>query len=108
VHISKSCGNYLFNCICVHEISIALNNINTGNWCSYCSNPPKLLCDKKECKLCYEKSFASHSKSKYWSDKNEITSRMIFKNSGNKYIFNCDKCNHRFYIRLSFTHIPSI
>jgi hypothetical protein len=31
----------------------------------------KQLCDNLECKICFEKSFASHEKSKYWSDKND-------------------------------------
>ena len=29
----------------------------------------------------FEKSFASHEKAKYWSDKNEIKPEEVFKNS---------------------------
>ena len=30
----------------------------------------KRLCANKECQICFENSFASHEKSKYWSNKN--------------------------------------
>ena len=32
---------------------------------------PKKLCDEDECKICFERTFASQEKSKFWSDKNE-------------------------------------
>lgn len=68
-HVFKnSHKNYLFNCtICFHEFSVNLNNISKGQWCNYCSS--KKLCENKECKLCFEKSFASQSKSSQWSSK---------------------------------------
>jgi very-short-patch-repair endonuclease len=87
---------FIFNCICGHEINITLSNINTGKWCSYCSNPPKKLCDDNNCKLCFEKSFASNKKSKFWSTKNKMQPRQIFKNSSSKYLFDCKTCNHSF------------
>jgi hypothetical protein len=69
----NSAKKFIFDCDnCNHEIEITPQNINTGFWCSYCSNPPKKLCDNKNCKLCFEKSFASHKKAKYWSDKNKL------------------------------------
>ena len=37
----------------------------------------------------FEKSFASHEKSKYWSDKNELKPYQVSKNSHKKYLFNC-------------------
>ena len=46
-----------------------------------CLNTKK-LCNNIDCKICYEKSFASHEKSKYWSAKNgDIKPREIFKSS---------------------------
>jgi very-short-patch-repair endonuclease len=46
-------------------------------------------------------SFASHEKSKYWSEKNSIVKpRQVFKHSGNKYWFNC-KYGHEFESVLS-------
>ena len=57
---------------------------------------PKRLCDDEECQTCFEKSFASHEKSKYWSDKNgDVKPRQVFKSSGHKYWFDCD-CRHDF------------
>ena len=43
----------------------------------------------------FEKSFASHEKSKYWSSKNTENPINIFKSSGKKYWFNC-LCGHIF------------
>jgi len=40
---------------------------NLGTRCSYCGG--KKLCDNNECTECFEKLFASHEKSKYWSKK---------------------------------------
>jgi hypothetical protein len=44
----------------------------------------------------FEKSFASHEKAKYWSDKNLLKPNEVFKSTGKKYIFNCNICNHEF------------
>jgi very-short-patch-repair endonuclease len=92
---------FWFNCNCGHEINITLSNINSGYWCSYCSNPPKKLCIDNNCKLCFEKSFASSEKNKYFSKKNNVNPRNIFKSSHNKYLFTCDICNHDFESRIS-------
>jgi very-short-patch-repair endonuclease len=86
----------IFDCICGHEYLSQLNNVNTGYWCSYCAN--KKLCDKEDCNKCFEKSFASHEKVKYWNDKNKLKPRQIFKNSHNTITFNCNK-NHEFIKR---------
>jgi len=48
----------------------------------------------------FEKSFASHEKAKYWSDKNELKAREVFLNSNKKYWFNCS-CEHELYSSLS-------
>ena len=92
----KSDNKYIINCnICNHDFYISTSNINCGFWCPYCSN--KKLCDNNECNLCFEKSFSSHEKSKYWSD-NKLKPRQVFKNSNKKYLFNCNICNHDFLI----------
>jgi len=44
----------------------------------------------------FEKSFASHLKSVYWSDRNEVKPENCALNSHKKYWFNCDKCEHEF------------
>jgi very-short-patch-repair endonuclease len=86
---------YIFNCDCGHEFESAIQNIIKNSWCSYCSNPPRKLCDNIDCKKCLEKSFANHEKAHYWSDKNNILPRQVFINSNTKYIFNCS-CGHEF------------
>ena len=91
-----------FDCICGHKFDASLLNINKGNnWCPYCSDPPKKLCDKDNCNKCFENSFASHEKSIYWSDKNELKPRQVFKCADRRnFIFNCDKCNHTLHMNL--------
>ena len=89
---------FIFNCDCGHEIEKRISDISRlskGSWCGYCSNPPKKLCETEDCKQCLEKSFASHEKAKFWSNKNELIPRNIFKSASNKYIFNCI-CGHDF------------
>ena len=85
---NQSNKKYWFICnICNHNFEISLYHITKRNqFCSYCAN--KKLCNNIECKLCFDKSFASHEKSKYWSN-NLISPRQIFKSNGHKYIHNC-------------------
>jgi hypothetical protein len=93
----KSSKKFYFICECKHMFYSNLRNIAVLNsWCPYCSIPSKKLCDDENCKSCFDKSFASHEKSKYWSVKNETTPRQVFRNSENKYIFYCNICNHDF------------
>jgi very-short-patch-repair endonuclease len=73
-------------------------NFVKGYWCQYCAN--KKLCDDEKCIECFNKSFASQPKSKYWSDKNILSTRQVFKSSNEKYIFDC-KCGHEFETILS-------
>ena len=91
---------YWFNCVtCCHEFESGLNNVTVtqSSSCPYCSNPPKQLCENEDCQTCFEKSFASHEKSKYWSVKNDyVKPRQVFKSSTDKYWFNCDTCSHQF------------
>ena len=99
---NKSHLKYWFKCkLCKHDFEIALCHINEGKWCPYCSVPCKKICDNIECKVCFDKSFASNEKSKYWSDKNKLKPRNIIKNSNSKYVFNCDICNHEFDMDLT-------
>lgn len=92
---------FWFNCSCGHIFISSPNIINTLNrWCPYCCNPQQKLCNNNECKKCFEKSFASHEKSKYWSDKNELKPREVFKFSEKKYWFHCNNCNYEFITSL--------
>jgi very-short-patch-repair endonuclease len=92
---------YFFDCRkCGHELEIEISHIREDKLnCVYCGS--KELCDDKNCKPCFNKSFASHEKSKYWSDKNKVVPRQVFKNTHDKYYFNCNICKSEFMIGLS-------
>ena len=101
VNISSN-QKYWFDCnVCNHSFDSTLSHISTGDcsWCPYCAN--KKICET-ECNLCFQKSFASHEKVKYWSKKNgDINPRYVSKCNGNKYWFDCNVCNHSFDTALS-------
>jgi very-short-patch-repair endonuclease len=104
-NVFKSSGKkFWFRCeICSHNFESSLANINNGQWCPYCANPPKKLCDKDDCDLCFEKSFVSHEKSKFWNYElnNNLNPRNIFKNCNKKHWFKCEICNHSFNTSLN-------
>ena len=79
----SSSKKFWFDCDkCHHSFETTVSGINRLNiWCGYCAN--KKLCEDNECNVCFEKSFASHEKSKYLHDKS-INPRSIFKNSNKK------------------------
>lgn len=88
-------NKYWFNCDkCSHDFEKKIGQVSINSWCPYCVN--QKLCDNNECKECFEKSFASSEKSKYWADKNELKPRQVFKCITNKYWFNCNNCHHDF------------
>ncbi len=94
----KKCSNkkFWFNCDkCSHLFLKSLDNITKKNsWCPYCSG--RKLCDANDCKQCWDKSFASHEKSFYWSSKNQGSPRNVFKNGHQKGWFDCNICHHSF------------
>jgi hypothetical protein len=74
-----------FDCNCGHSFDVILKHINLVNsWCPFCSKSPKRVCDNIDCEKCFEKSFASTEFAIYWSDKNELEPRDVFKNSHKK------------------------
>lgn len=85
---------YYFDChICKHAFSIKPCEIGYKHkWCTYCSGGH--ICDDDNCIFCFNNSFASHPKSKYWSEKNNIKPRQVFKSTNKSYLFNCPKCHH--------------
>lgn len=100
VYKSTAKMKYLFDCgNCNHEFSISTNDVSNGSWCPFCSN--KVLCDELNCKVCWDKSFASSLKSESWSSSNIITPRKVFTNSHQKYMFDCIVCKHTFTSRLN-------
>jgi hypothetical protein len=87
---------YWFKCgECNHEFDSTPSHINEGNWCPYCAN--KKRCDIG-CTFCFNNSFASHEKSKFWHPtlNGSVTPRDIAKSSNIKYWFKCGDCNHNF------------
>ena len=92
---------YFFNCdACNHSFEISPVKITYRNqWCPFCVN--KTLCDDLNCKTCFEKSFASHEKSKFFSNKNDLTARQVFKTSHNKFLLDCHQCKHSYLSQLS-------
>jgi len=95
---NSNCQKYIFTCnMCNHQISITLSHVQNNRWCGYCKGP--LLCKDSMCNFCHIKSFASHSKSKYWhSSKNYETPRDVRKSTHTKYWFICNICSNVFDI----------
>ena len=99
-------GKFEFICdACQHPFKSVLANIVNGQWCPYCSNPPKKLCDDTlSCKTCIAKTFYSFEgktpngklKLEYWHEDNPLQPHEVFMNSTTKYEFNCDACPHSF------------
>lgn len=58
-----------------------------------CSPSQRKLCGEVGCQPCKDRSFATHPRSKYWSDKNNIGPHQIHNTDSTKYIFKCD-CGH--------------
>ena len=99
-----SCKKYWFDCDkCPHSFDSSLSNVTgNGRWCPYCAVPSKKLCETLDCNNCFTRTFASHEKSKYWSDKNgDVKPWDVFKSSSKKYWFDCHKCKHSFNSVLS-------
>lgn len=60
-----------------------------------CSRESRKLCANNECKICFEKSFASHPKAANWIQ-GGITPREVSMFSNQKFWFRCDICHHEF------------
>ena len=95
---------YWFKCEdCNHDFSMNLSNIKAGSWCSYCCEPCQKLCEDESCEHCFNNSFASQEKAKFWHDtKNgNIKPRDMIKGSEKPCWFKCEDCNHDFSMSLS-------
>ena len=107
----KSGKHYFFECDkpdCRHTFSSKLLNVVTGGtWCSYCSGLN--ICGNKDCKKCFEKSFASTEQAKYWDyeknkdeEGNQIAPLNVTKSSNKNYFLICDKgCGHSYSVKLN-------
>jgi hypothetical protein len=49
---------FWFDCECGHQFEIALNCLNNGSWCPYCSKPSKKICDENKMKCANENGFS--------------------------------------------------
>ncbi len=81
---------------CNHEFNATISNISNGQWCSYCKGDK--LCADNDCTYCFNRSFASCDKSKYWSILNDVKPRFVLKGGKKSYVFDCNICNHEFSI----------
>ena len=98
--VAKASGKkFWFDCHkCPHSFEGVIYHVANGVWCNYCDN--KKLCDDPNCKTCFDKSFASHPKSKFWHPNNVGTPRDYFKSSDKSFIFSCP-CFHTINMQLS-------
>lgn len=96
--LAKSTGKYYFDCPdCKHTFKKELRDIvNKNSWCPFCKGTNKELCDNNDCKMCFEKSFASHPRAEFWSNMNDSVPRKVFINARGKYFFDCKECGHTF------------
>ena len=69
------------------------------------------LCGKKECKICFDRSFASYTgKTKngklkvecFDYEKNKLEPYELATNTNKEYLFKCDICEHNFLIRIRY------
>ena len=99
----KCCNNkFWFTCPnCNHDFDMSLLSVSRGRWCPYCAQYGGKLCYDDDCEHCFNKSFASHEKAKFWHPKNRLTPRQVKKCSGSKFWFTCPNCNHDFDIRIA-------
>lgn len=111
-NVFKNCNTkHSFKCPeCSHIFDTTLNNINANKWCPYCCEGSSEFCEKnknKECKHCFDKSFASHPRSVYWDDtKNmNINPYSITKSSSKKCWFICEEKKHSF--QASLNHVSN-
>lgn len=100
----KSGKSYWFTCNkCNHDIYKRLICVTKyGGWCKYCAKQD--LCEVFDCKICYDRSLATHSKAPYLCRElnkdgdRYLTPRDIAIRSGVKYFFICDICDHLLFI----------
>lgn len=75
-----------------HRWKVSVGHRTSNSKCPFCVN--QRLCKEESCESCFDKSFASNEKSVFWSDKNMLNPRFIFKSSAKKCKFNCPYCNN--------------
>ena len=99
--VAKCCNKkFAFDCTtCGHTFASSLNSVVQNHWCGFCSGHK--LCSDDDCASCFQRSFASHLRSKHWSRRNGCRPRDVAKNSNTKYWFDCATCGHEYQTVLS-------
>jgi very-short-patch-repair endonuclease len=54
------------------------------------------LCTNDDCKICFNRSFASSHRACFWSPKNKLHPRLVSLNAHAKYLFGCETCGHEY------------
>jgi hypothetical protein len=88
---------HTFYCLeCDHDFDCQPYSFDQSEWpCPYCEGDS--LCGSETCKVCFDKSFASHHRAKYWSiEQNNIQPIDVMKSSVEKYWFDCPYCPEPF------------
>jgi hypothetical protein len=91
----KKCWFYCT--VCFHDVDILLHNVvSGGQWCRFCAHFE--LCNDLICQFCFNNSFASQNRSKFWHPTKNypLIPRQIFMRSHTFFWFFCTKCNHDF------------
>jgi len=113
--IRGSGAKFFFQCdvtTCGHIFKSSLDHVvGRGDWCPFCANPPKKLCDAEDCVACFTKSLASwmatteHGLKKDCWDLglNKKTPRQVFQQCNAKFFFRCDnkRCGRDFQSSLN-------
>lgn len=97
----KSNLKFWFQClVCLHEFEACPYNVKIDKFCGFCSQPTRRLCWDLSCDWCYDRSFASHPRSLYWSTENSVSPRSITLNSNSEFWFDCS-CGHIVLLKIS-------
>lgn len=92
---------YQFDCECGHVFSSCLCTIANNIWCPYCGPHCRKLCERDDCSLCYNNSFAASPRAKYWNVElnNGVKPREVALTANKKFWFDC-LCGHSFLMCL--------
>lgn len=97
----KVCIFYCKQCDHEYKLIPGLMIQKPIDWCYYCGKWSDKICSHNDCKFCYNKTFASHERSKYWSKKNLVKPANTYKFTNAEFIFDCDSCDKDFKRKLS-------
>lgn len=95
----KSNKVFWFTCDeCTHDFSISLDKVSDNRWCPYCCIPSRRFCEDETCEKCFNRSFASHYRSQWWSEDNALQPKQVFLGCAKVFLFICNECDHKFEI----------